>query len=405
MDELVFQESKLGEVILKNKIIRAATHEGMADEFGCPTEKMVRLYEKIAKGEPGAIITGSSGTQPNGRSALHGQSMIHDDSFIESYKKITDTVHKYDIPIFIQIAHAGRQTRYALINQRPVAPTALKDWYYSEVSPRALTEDEIENVIDNFVNAVERAHKAGFDGVQIHAAHGYLLSEFLSGYTNRRQDKWGGSIENRYRIISEIIKRSRNRVPNFPLLVKINGHDSRKNGMRVQEACQIARMLEFDGAAAIEVSCGVIEEGFNITRGAKLPFEAILNYSYKYKKKSKFSKFLLPYIAPFLTKKYKQIYNYNVDAAHAIKESVSIPVIVVGGIKNLSDIESIILNKKADYVAMSRAFITEPSIVKRFKAGRQNEAKCITCNYCTIIQDERALKCYYGRLPKIQITG
>lgn len=403
MNDLVFQESMLDGILLKNKIIRAATHEGMADESGCPTERMVKLYEKIAKGEPGAIITGSSGSQLNGRSALHGQSMIHQDSFIESYKKITDTVHKYEVPIFLQIAHAGRQTRFALINQRPVAPSALKDWYYSEVSPRELTEAEIEQVIDNFVSAIERAYKAGFDGVQIHAAHGYLLSEFLSAYTNKRRDKWGGSIENRYRIISEIIKRTKNRIPNFPLLVKINGHDSRKNGMRVQEACQIAKMLEFDGAAAIEVSCGVIEEGFNITRGKKLPFDAILNYSYKYKNKSKFSKFLLPYLAPFLTKTYKQIYNYNVDAAHAIKECVSIPVIVVGGIKTLPDIESIISKNKADYVAMSRAFITEPSIVKRFKAGKQREARCITCNYCTIIQDERALKCYYGRLPKEHI--
>ena len=403
MDDLVFQESKLGGVLVKNKIFRASTHEGMADENGCPTERMVKLYEKIAKGEPGAIITGSSGSQANGRSALHGQSMIHKDSFIESYKKITDAVHKYGVPIFIQIAHAGRQTRYALINQRPVAPSALKDWYYSEIAPRELTDGEIEEVINNFVDAVERAYKSGFDGVQIHAAHGYLLSEFLSGYTNRRKDKWGGSVENRYRIVSEIIKRSKLRVPNFPLLVKLNGHDSRKNGMRIQEACQIAKMLEFDGATAIEVSCGVIEEGFNITRGKKLPFDAILNYSYKYKNKSKFSKFLLPYIAPFLTKTYKQIYNYNVDAAQAIKECVNIPVIAVGGIKKLPDIENIISNSQADYVAMSRAFITEPSIVKRFKAGRQKEAKCITCNYCTIIQDERALKCYYGRLPKTQI--
>ena len=148
--------------------------------------------------------------------------------------------------------------------------------FYSEDMPKPLAEGEIEEIIDNFVKAIERAKRAGFDGVQLHAAHGYLLSEFLSPYSNHRQDQWGGTTENRFRIIGEIYDRARRVVGDYPLLVKLNAYDGRKGGMRVDEALRVARLLEESGCAAIEVSCGTTEDGMYMTRGPKLPIDATL---------------------------------------------------------------------------------------------------------------------------------
>jgi len=200
MMKTVFEPTVLAGFPLKNRIIRSATHEGMANEDGCPTEQLKGYYLRLAKGEVGAIITGYAGVQQNGKSPLYRMLMIDHDRFIAAYKAITDAVHERQTPIILQIAHCGRQTRSRITGEPTVAPSAIRDKFYNEDLPKELTEQEIDEIINNFVKAIERAKQAGFDGVQLHAAHGYLLSQFLSPYTNRRQDRWGGTTENRFRV-------------------------------------------------------------------------------------------------------------------------------------------------------------------------------------------------------------
>jgi 2,4-dienoyl-CoA reductase-like NADH-dependent reductase (Old Yellow Enzyme family) len=398
MTHHAFEPASLAGIKLRNRIIRSATHEGMADEKGFPTENLKKLFIRLAKGEVGAIITGYAGIQPDGKSSLFAMSMIDSDDSIPAYREITSAVHEYDTPIILQIAHCGRQTRSKSTGLRTVAPSALRDAFYSEDTPKELSESEIYEIIENFVSAIVRAKLSGFDGVQLHLAHGYLLSEFLSSHSNHRKDGWGGPIENKYRIVAEIFKRAKEQVGDYPILVKMNAHDGRKNGMKIDESVKIAQMLEQSGCAAIEVSCGVFEDGLYTMRGEKLPADAAMKYTFKYKKLPKLVKVIAKPLLTAFMKQPKPLLNYNLEAAIQIKKSVKVPVIVVGGINNIDDINRIINDHSMDFVSLSRPFIIEPNIVAKFRQGTQTVSKCIMCNYCAIIGEEKPLKCHYGKL-------
>jgi 2,4-dienoyl-CoA reductase-like NADH-dependent reductase (Old Yellow Enzyme family) len=400
MTHTIFERAQIAGVKLRNRIIRSATYEGMADENGFPTEKLKNLYIRLAKGGVGAIITGYAAVQADGKGNAVGKAMIDDDKSIPAYKEITDAVHEYDTPIIMQITHCGRQTRSKSTGLPVVAPSALRDTFFNEDVPRELSEGEIQEIINNFVSAIIRAKKAGFDGVELHLAHGYLLSEFLSSHSNRRKDRWGGSTENKYRIIGEIFKKAKEHVGDYPILAKINAHDGRKNGMRIEEAVKIAQMLENSGCAAIEVSCGTVEDGFYTLRGEKLPADAAIEYIFKYKNFPGLLKRMAKPVLKAVIKQPKPLLKYNLEGASEIKKMVSIPVIVVGGINNMDDIDDIIKNKKLDFVSMSRPFIVEPDIVNKFSKRTQTKSKCIMCNYCVVIAEEKPLKCYYGKLPQ-----
>ena len=189
MTKKAFEPVAIGNMQFKNRIIRSATHEGMADEEGFATNDLKKLYVRLAKGGAGGIITGYSSVQPDGKSPLYRMTMIDKDDYIPKLKEITDTVHEFGTPIIMQIAHCGRQTRSKVTGLPTIAPSAVRDKFYNEDLPKALSAEEINIIIDNFVRAILRAKKAGFDGVQIHGAHGYLLSQFLSSHSNRRTDE------------------------------------------------------------------------------------------------------------------------------------------------------------------------------------------------------------------------
>ena len=394
-----FNPISLAGIPLKNRMIRSATYEGMADEKGFPTEKLKKLYINLAKGNVGAIITGYAGIQADGR-VSNAMTMIDHDDKIPVLREITNSVHQHETPIILQIAHCGRQTRSKITGLPTVAPSAVRNMLFREDKPKALSEEGITAIIDNFVAAIVRAKRAGFDGVQLHLAHGYLLSDFLSSHANRRTDRWGGSIENKYRIVGEIFKRAKDKVDDYPMLVKMNAYDGRRKGMRIEEAVVIARMLETSGCAAIEVSCGCVEDGLYTIRGEKLPVEAVVKYNFNFKNYPAFAKKAIVWFSKTFLKTLKPLLKYNLNAAMQIKKAVNIPVIVVGGINNVDDVEDIIANNKADFVSMSRPFIIEPDIVSKFKNRTQTTSKCIMCNFCVITIEKEPLKCRYGKLPK-----
>lgn len=396
--EKLFSTGEIAGIRFKNRLIRSATHEGMADAEGRPLPVLSELYTKIARGGAGGIITGEAAVSPAGKSSGHHSLMIHHDDLIPAYKELTRAVHEFDTPLVLQLQHCGRQTAARATGTTPIAPSAVWDRFYSEEMPREMDEGDIKGVIKDFAAAVVRAREAGFDGVQYLAAHGYLLSQFLSRYTNRRTDRWGGSLENRFRIVNEIFRETRNAVGDYPLLVKLNAFDARKNGMRIEEAVEISRMLEAAGCDGIEVSNGVFEDGLNSVRGPKLPLDAAYVHLPQYKNFSSFKKKLYRVIGPLLIKSFRPYYNYNVAAAARIKKAVSIPVMVVGGVHRLADMREIVDGGTADYISMSRPFIIEPDIVDRLSSGRQAASRCILCNYCSIGIAVGQLKCYYGKV-------
>jgi len=394
----IFKPVTLAGMTLRNRLIRSATHESLADGSGAPGAAHEKLYTALAKGGAGAIITGYAGVQQDGKSSLMNMLMINDDSLIPAYRKLTDAVHGHGTPIILQIAHCGRQTRSVVTGMPTVAPSPLKDFIFNEERPHELSVGEIETIIGSFVAATGRARKAGFDGVQLQMAHGYLLAEFLSGYTNRRSDRWGGSIANKFRIVSEILRRIREEESDYPLLVKINGFDNRRGGMRSPEAVEIARQLEASGCSAIEVSSGTVEEGLSVMRGPVFPSEALLASNFKFKSLPAPVKKALAPLLRLAMPSPKPWRGYNLDAAKAIRQAVSIPVIAVGGIHTLKNITGVLDSGTADYISMSRPFVIEPNIVRKLQEGRQTASRCIECNYCAIMIEEYPLRCWYGKL-------
>jgi 2,4-dienoyl-CoA reductase-like NADH-dependent reductase (Old Yellow Enzyme family) len=381
---------------LKNRIIRSATHEGMGDTDGRPRAELGDLYDKLARGGAGAMITGFIGVHKKGR-AFQNMCMLDRDELIDAYQAITVRLKYNGVPIIAQLAHGGGQIDKQVIGEQPAAPSA-KFYPLSMGKARALTEEEIAEIMRAFVASIERVYKAGFSGVQLHAAHGYLLQEFLSPRSNTRTDQWGGSTENRFRILSEIIHQSRDKVGNFPILVKFNAYDGDKFGVRIEESLRIAELIQKSGFDAIEVSCGGTEDGFNTVRVTKIPAAAMLTLVPKYRSFPRPQKIILKALLPLMIKRPRPLTNYNVEAAARIKKEVDLPVIVLGGIRRLKDIESIIAEHKADYVAMARPFIIEPDIVNRFQSGTQQESRCINCGYCVMGVTASTLRCYHGRL-------
>ena len=387
-------------ITLNSRIIRSATHEGMADENGKPDEKLIKTFEKYAKGGTGLIITGYMGISQQGKCPLYNMTMINDDSLIPAWKELTDRVHAAGAPIVAQIAHCGRQTRKKVTGMKTVAPSAIRDFLYWENVPHKLREKEIEIIISDFADAALRAKKAGFDGVQLHCAHGYLLSEFLSAHTNHRKDNWGGSLENRFRIVGETMKAMRAKVGStFPIFVKMNCFEKARNGIKPEEAVEIAKLMDKAGFDAIEVSCGLAGEGFNMSRGG-FPYPIMCADNFRFENLPEFTWPIMKPVMKILMGSPKPIRSYNIKAAEMISNAVSAPVIVCGGIRSDAEIKDVICGGKADFVSMSRPFICEPDIVNRLKNGSQAESRCLNCNYCLMGVERRPLKCYYGTLPK-----
>jgi len=305
-------------------------------------------------------------------------------------------VHEAGAAIAMQVVHAGRQTTPAVIGQSPLAPSTVKDTSIF-VTPREMTEDDIARVIEDFAQAVRRVQASGFDAVEIHAAHGYLLSSYLSPHTNRRRDRWGGSVANRMRIIRRICRRCRELVgEDFPLMIKINADDAMPRGLRLEESRRMAAMLANLGCDAIEVSCGIGEDGGSSVRG-DLPIDVVLDHWDIYRQKNFVFKWVMRHFGQRLIHAVPFSENYNLGAARAIKGEVRIPVISVGGFVRPQAMATAIESGAADFIALGRALIADPGFPRRLAAGDPAPSRCIHCNLCLYYLKIAPLHCYHGR--------
>jgi 2,4-dienoyl-CoA reductase-like NADH-dependent reductase (Old Yellow Enzyme family) len=373
-----FEASSLGSIRLANRFIRSAVTMNGYDIHGRPTDALMRYYRDLARGGAGAVITGMRDT------GMMGDDFRYRDEYFNEYKKVPDLFHRHNVPVIQQLSHHGGF----------ISLTSKKDFSVNDMK-----DADIEGLINGFVRAIEISQRLGFDGVQIHGAHGYALSQFLSPGVNTRTDRWGGSTENRFRIVREIYRKARERVRGLPLLIKINAYDNRRNGMRVDEAARIAALLEREGFDAVEVSCGVLLDGFNTVRVTAIPNEAIIRFS-EYNRLPSFVKPLVPLVTPLIAPRFEPLHNYNVCAAREIAKRVKIPVIVVGGIRNIDDAGAVLAGGAASYVSMGRPFIIEPDIVNRFRKEAHAKSACIDCGYCIMAANDPAVnvKCFYGSL-------
>jgi 2,4-dienoyl-CoA reductase-like NADH-dependent reductase (Old Yellow Enzyme family) len=357
---ILFEPVTIGTLEVKNRFVRSATHDYMGHSDGTLSDAEYDLYRCLAENDVGMIITAHAYIQhPLGRASIN-QNGIFDDRFIEGYRKLAALVGNYGSKLILQISHAGRQVPpdwdTALV---PVSSSAVKD-NLSGVMPREMTSDEIWQVIDDFSQAMLRAKKAGCHGVQLHIAHGYFLSQFLSPYTNRRTDEWGGTFENRTRIIREIMLRSRRAVGNeYPVLAKLNSTDGFEGPdyLLLDDVVRTAKLLETLGINAIEVSGGIRDaKGVMCRPGIKEARQEA-------------------YFAP---------------AASAVKQAVSIPVILVGGLRSKEVMQQVITDSIADMVSLSRPFVKQPDLVCRLREGAE-KVECLSCNACF---NPNGLHCY-----------
>ncbi|MDD4681160.1 MAG: NADH:flavin oxidoreductase [Clostridia bacterium] len=345
----LFDQTTIKHLEISNRFIRSATWEGLASTNGAVTPALIDAMVALAKGGVGLIITGHSYVRTDGQAGPN-QLGAYSDSLIPGLKEMTEVVHAAaGGKIIMQLAHAGRFAAKQLTGQTALAVSHAKD--LSDTSVREITIEDIQELVVAFAEAAGRAKAAGFDGVQIHSGHGYLLSQFLSPAFNQRQDEYGGSINNRSRIHLDIIQAMRRIVGNeYPILVKLNCQDFIENGLNLDDSLQVAHRVANAGVDAIELSGGVINTGRlepSRTGINSLEREA-----------------------------------YYRNEARAFKREIRIPLILVGGIRSYELAEKLVENEEVDYISMCRPFIMEPGLINRWASGDHSKALCKSDNAC-----------------------
>lgn len=341
--KLLFEPGKIGNLILKNRLIVTAMVTNYCEHNNIPSERLIRYMEKKAQGGWGLIITEDYAISPQGKGSKNLMGLWSDDQ-IEPNAEFVKRVHEAGSCLCAQIYHAGRETTEAVIGEQPVAPSAVKEPTMRDI-PRELSIPEIHDIIQDFANAAFRAKKAGFDMIEIHGAHGYLVNQFMSSFANKRCDEYGGSIKNRARFAIEVVKAIKDKVGyGYPVSFRLNTSDEVEGGITPKEAAVFAKMLENAGVDLINCS-----QGMYVSREAIIPPTAV------------------------------PVANF-VENAALIHKSVSIPVAVVGRINDPYLAESILATGKADFISMGRASLADPFFPNKAQRGAVEEI--ITCIAC-----------------------
>ena len=320
----LYEPTKIGSIPVQNHFIRSATLEGLSQD-GYPSPPIIDMYKKLSEGKIGLIITSYTRIAEYEQSKA-GQLAIYDDKFIPSYKQMTDIIHNLGSKIVMQIVHGSSLNIYT---EKPLilGPSPVVNPMTKRV-PKEMTIDEIKTVIKLFAEAALRVTKSGFDGVQIHVAHGYLLSQFISPFFNKRRDEYGGSVENRVRIVREVVRAIREKVGNeYPLWVKINSWDEMEKGkgLEIEDFLKMSEMLSKDGVDVFEIS-------------------GLMGYHHP---------------------EYERAY-YK-EGAMRLAEIIDKPVICTGGLKNRSDVEDIYLNSNVEFFGFSRGLLKNPNFIETLK--------------------------------------
>ena len=353
---------------IRNRFMRSATWDGTATDAGEVTDASVKIFEGVARGGVGLIVTGYAYVSEQGKAAV-GQYGVSEDRHIGGLQRLVKAAHDHGAKIAVQIAHAG--IGVGLLKRSDLvalAPSRIEGL----TSPhRALTSSEIEEIVSDFGTAAARAREAGFDAVQLHAAHGYLMSQFLSPLANHRTDKWGGTAERRRRFHVEVMRSVRRAVGEaYPIWMKLGLQDHSHGGLQLSEGLDALKVLTGEGLSAVEVSTGLGAMGSRVSK----PGDEERPY-------------------------------FRRDSAEA-KRVVDIPVMLVGGIRSLSMAEDILGRGDADMISMCRPLIREPDLIARWQRGDTAPAKCISCLKCLgVALRGEPLECAEERRLREEATG
>ncbi|MFC2105869.1 NADH:flavin oxidoreductase [Candidatus Bipolaricaulota bacterium] len=344
---ILFSSARIGALELPNRLVRSATAEHLANADGWPKPKLKELYQTLVRGGVGLIITGHMYVHPSGRS--HTEMLgIHEDGLIGPLAELAEAVHGEGGQVVAQINHVGMKASLEAVAE-PIAPTTM-NMLFTKRSARAIAPGEADLLIEAFGEAARRAREAGFDGVQIHAAHGYLISQYLSPLTNQRTDEWGGSLKRRVRFLTEVCKEVRSQVgKGYPVLVKLGMMDRLEGGLAPEESVRVAGALEEMGLDGLEISGGIgSDSSFHIREDIRSVSEEA-------------------YFRPL---------------AQRVRSATNLPILLVGGLRSKSVMEDVVATGDADFISLCRPLICEPELPNAFRQGLWNRSSCISCNRC-----------------------
>jgi 2,4-dienoyl-CoA reductase-like NADH-dependent reductase (Old Yellow Enzyme family) len=399
---VIFRPFRIGRLEIAGRVVKTATSETRASETGHSTDRQIEFYEPLAAAGTPLIITGNLFTSRDGQSTNCQLGADHDDK-IPPLTELTAAVHAHGSRIFAQLSHCGRQVVPAAVGRaEAVSASDVLDLSLG-TRPRPLRAPEIRRIVEDFGEAARRCREAGFDGIQIHAAHGYLISQFLTPHTNRRRDEYGGSPDNRTRLLRDVHRAIRTRVgDDFPVILKINGSDwlPLRKGLGTDELVEIARVMEGEGIDAVEVSVGHYESGFPVVRGSFWRcLRAMVRGTGRFLPTLWRISFRIGWPAFALGSNvlWRHREGFNLEYARRFKEALGIPIICVGGFLSRQRMEAAIAGGSCDAVSCGRAFIADPFFYRHLKEDVSGP-RCVFCNACVGRIGSQELDCFHPRV-------
>ena len=380
----VFTIGKIGNLQLRNRTIRSGCFEGMCYN-ATPSEALIEHHRKVAAGGIGMTTVAYCAASKDG--VAFGHEMWMREEIIPSLKRLTDAVHKEGAAASIQIGHCGFFANKSVIGKTPIGPSRKLCLFRYSIC-RAMNEADIERVRNDFGKAAKMAVQAGFDAVELHAGHGYLLSQFLSPWTNNRQDQYGGSLENRLRFPASVIKHVREVVgQGYPILIKMNTEDGFKGGLTIDEAVQVAKSFEAAGASMLVPSCGfTARTSFYMMRG-NVPI-----WDYVKSEKNPITKMGMALFGRVIVKEIPFQELFLFDQAKRIKDAVKIPVACIGGVCSVADMDKA-MQEGFEFVQIGRATIRDPNVIRKMQSGEITAIDCDHCNRCVAAMAAQGVVC------------
>ncbi len=387
-----FTGFSIGDMSLKNRIIKTATYEGMYRD-GLPTPELTKHHTEIAEGGVALTTVSYGAVTADGRTFK--EQMYLNDKSIAKLGSLAGEVHKAGGKVSIQLTHCGYFSKNTDI-PRSIGPSRLFN-EYGFMSGLAFSKEmdrlDMDRISRAFADSALKLKDAGFDAVEVHMGHGYLLSQFLSPWTNRRKDEYGGSIENRARFPLEVFKKVRQKVgSNFPVFVKLNLADGFKGGFSLDDCKYVSRELEKEGCSAIVLSGGFTSKTpFYLLRG-DVPLKGMIQNGENIAEKLTMALF-----GPFMIKKYEFEPNFFLAQAMEIRKAVKMPLVYLGGVNSKKDIETV-MNAGFELIALGRPLIHDPGFLLKLKSGEIEESGCTRCNECIVEMDRGGVRCTLDEL-------
>ena len=370
---VIFSPARLGPLELRNRIIRAGCFEGMCQNES-PTDDLQEHHKTVARG--GVAMTTVAYCAVSREGLAFGHEMWMRPEVVPALRRLTDAVHREGAAASIQLGHCGFFANHRVTGGDPLGPSAMFCTYRLHRS-RGMTEEDMTRVGADFARAASTAREAGFDAVEIHAGHGYLLSQFLSPWTNRRRDAYGGTLANRVRFPASVVQGVREAVgPEFPVIVKMNLCDGFRGGLEVPDSVQVARRFEKSGASALVLSCGfTTRTPFHMLRG-RIPIREMARAE-----KNPTVKASILLMGRLLIQHVPYDNLFLLEEARHVRRAVSMPLVLIGGVCSRKHMETAV-REGFDFVQIGRATIRDPDIVEKMQSGEVDGSDCDHCNRC-----------------------